>query len=87
MIFNFTRNYQFTTNISHKGSNLEVIKSAKLLGTIIQDDLRWNQNTEFLVKKANARMRILYKISESSAPREDLITIYISYIRSILEQS
>ena len=32
-------------------------------------------------------MRILHKISEFSAPREDMITIYISYIRSILELS
>ena len=29
----------------------------------------------------------MHKISEFSAPREDMIQIYISYIRSILEQS
>ena len=45
-----------------KGSNLELIKSTKLLGTILYDDLRWNQSTEFLVKKANARMRILQQV-------------------------
>ena len=32
-------------------------------------------------------MRILHKISEFSAPTEDMVTIYVSYIRSILEQS
>ena len=32
-------------------------------------------------------MRILHKISEFSAPVEDMVTIYISYIRSLLEQS
>ena len=32
-------------------------------------------------------MRILHKISEFNAPIEDMITIYISYIRSIVEQS
>ena len=32
-------------------------------------------------------MRILHKISEFSAPVEDMVQIYISYIRSILEQS
>ena len=87
MIFNFTNNYQFTTNISHNGANLEVIENIKLLGTYISNDLRWNKNTEFLVKKANARMRILHKISEFNAPVEDMLTIYMSYIRSIVEQS
>ena len=32
-------------------------------------------------------MQILYKIAQFSAPITDLVTIYISYVRSILEQS
>ena len=32
-------------------------------------------------------MRILHKLVEFSVPVDDLITIYIMYIRSILEQS
>ena len=87
MVFNFTRNYQFTTNLSHNGDGVEIIKETKLLGTVITDDLKWHRNTESLVKRANARMRILHKISEFSAPIEDMVTIYTSYIRSILEQS
>ena len=87
MIFNFTQNYQFTTNLSHNGDDMEIIEETRLLGTIITDDLKWHKNTESLVKRANARMRILHKISEFSAPKEDMVTIYISYIRSILEQS
>ena len=87
MIFNFTRNYQFTTNISHNGDDMEVINETKLLGTIITNDLKWHRNTQDLVKRANARMRILHKIAEFSAPKEDMVQIYISYIRSILEQS
>ena len=87
MIFNFTKNYKFTTNISHNGDDLEVIDETKLLGTIITNDLKWHKNTTFLVKKANARMRLLHKIAEFAAPMEDMVSIYVSYIRSILEQS
>ena len=54
---------------------------------IIQDDLKWDANIASLVKRANARMVLLRKLSEFGAPREDMKTIYISYIRSILEQS
>jgi hypothetical protein len=34
IIFNFTKNSKFTTNISHNGDDLEVIDETKLLGTI-----------------------------------------------------
>ena len=33
------------------------------------------------------KMRLLHKIVEFPAPVEDMVTIYTSYIRSILEQS
>ena len=54
MIFNFTHNYKFSTNLSHNGNEVEVINQTKLLGTIITDDLKWHKNTESLVKRANA---------------------------------
>ena len=59
----------------------------KLLGTIICNDLTWNSNTTNLVRRANARMVLLRKLSEFGAPRDHLKTIYILYIRSVLEQS
>ena len=37
--------------------------------------------------RANARMRLLHKLVSLSVPQEDLLNIYIIYIRSILEQS
>ena len=39
------------------------------------------------MKRSNARMQLLHKISKFGAPINDLKTIYIAYIRSILEQS
>ena len=66
---------------------MHLIEETKLLGTVITSDQNWSRNTEYLVKKANARMRLLHKMVEFSAPVEDMITIYTSYIRSILEQS
>ena len=45
------------------------------------------QEHQNIVKKANKRMLILRKISSFGASYNDLKTIYIAYIRSILEQS
>ena len=56
MIFNYTDNFQFTTRLKLKDEVKEVVDSTKLLGTIISNDLKWDQNTKMIVKKANARM-------------------------------
>ena len=53
----------------------------------MSDDLKWDQNTQYLVKKANARMQLLTKIAGFGATREDLRTVYTTFVRSILEQS
>ena len=87
IIFNFTDKYQFSTRLKLNNEIVEIVPETKLLGTIIQNDLKWDSNTANLVKRANSRMVLLRKLSEFGAPREDLKTIYISYIRSVLEQS
>ena len=44
MIFNFSKKYQFTTNLKLKGDKLKVLEETKLLGTVITLDLKWNKN-------------------------------------------
>ena len=51
MLFNFTDNYKFTTSLELNSENIEVVNQAKLLGVVITDDLKWDKNTEYLVKK------------------------------------
>ena len=40
MIINQTSNYQFGTRIMIESSNVEVVKQAKILGTVIEVDLK-----------------------------------------------
>ena len=54
MIFNFTKKRQFTTRLNLNGKNVENVNEMKLLGTIITNDLKWNKNTKFLIKRAYA---------------------------------
>ena len=72
MIFNFTKNYQFTTRVSMDNVNLEVVNDAKLLGTHITNDIQWDLNTKHLVRKGNSRMQLLRKISKFGASVEDM---------------
>ena len=66
---------------------IEVINSTRLLGTILQNNLSWDLNTAELVRKVNAGMELLRKVSSFCTDYEELMNIYILYVRSILEQS
>ena len=87
MIFNFTDKYQFSTRLSINDNPIEVIDSTKLLGTIITSDLKWDQNTVHIVKKANSRMELLRRVASFGTSVEDLKNIYFLFVRSQLEQS
>ena len=54
---------------------------------IITDDLKWEDNTASLVKRANSRMELLRKVASFGTSAEEKRNIYILYIRSVLEQS
>ena len=87
MIFNFSKKNKFSTQLALKNENIELIKEIKLLGTYITDDLKWNRNTAEIVKKAYRRMQLLHKAAGFTRSISDLRSIYLTYIRSILEQS
>ena len=87
MIFNFTNNHQFTTRLSVNNKPIEVVDNTKLLGTFITNDLKWDLNTNEIVKNANARLQLLHKISDFDASLNDMKDIFVLFIRSILEQS
>ena len=87
MIFNYTKNFQFNTRFKINEEKIDIVKKTKLLGTIITDDMTWEENTKELIKKANMRMWLLRKVSSFKPSREDLKLIYIQYVRSTLEQS
>ena len=87
LIFNFSRNYQFSTDIKLKGEEIETINNIKLLGTIITNDLKWNENTKMIVKSSNKRMQFLHRAAKFTNNVRDLKMIYMLQIRSKLEQS
>ena len=87
MIFNFSKKNQFTAKLSVNDTNLEVVEETKLLGTILTNNLSWDRNTEELVKRAFRRMNLLFKAANFTNSKEDLKAIYLTYIRSVVEQS
>ena len=87
MIFNFTNKYNFATRLEVNNENIEVVEKTKLLGVIVTSDLKWEENTDSLVKRAYGRMQLLRKVASFTSNKEDLLQIYKLFVRPILEQS
>ena len=87
MIFNFSKKHQFTTKLEVNDKNLEVVNETTLLGTVITDKLTWYRNTEDLTKKAYKRLQLLNAAAAFTSNRKELKDIYLTFVRSILEQS
>ena len=87
MIFNFTENYQFTTRLDLKGKNVEIVDQMKILGTVINTRLSWDENCSEIIKKVNARMQLLRELQSFGATHDEMVHFWILFCRSVLEQS
>ena len=85
MIINFCDNYQFSTRMHLGNTALDFVDTFRLLGIEISNDLSWKKNTAVLTKKAFSRMSLLTKLVSFKVPDSDLVTIFVLYIRSLLE--
>ena len=55
------------------GKVLETVKSHKVLGLIIQDNLKWNKHTEMSTSKASKRLHIIRMLRRGGVPPHDLL--------------
>ena len=88
MIICFTHDVDFkksVPNIIIEGNRVEVVKHAKLLGVILSDDLTWNMHVESIIKKAAKRVYMLYQLKRAGIRQTDLVTVYVSVVRPVLE--
>ena len=67
------------------GHKLETIRSHKVLGLIMQNNLKWDEQIHSIVTKASKRLYALRVLSRGGVPPADLIKVYTALIRSILE--
>ena len=87
MIINFSTNNKFTTRLTVKDSNVQIVNKMKILGTVITDNLSWDENCNEIVKKVNQRMLLLKNLYSFGATKEEMVHFWIMYCRSVLEQS
>ena len=71
------------TNIEN--NTIGRVTSYKLLGLWIDDNMKWNTNTEKIVKKAAKRLFLLKVLKSYGASTSDMKNFYIAVIRATLE--
>ena len=84
MIFSRSKT-QFATRLMIDDQVIERVSVSKLLGIWISDDMSWSRNTQEICKKAYSRLNMLTKLKYVGVPTEDLLDIYILFIRSVTE--
>ena len=67
------------------GHEIDNEQYAKLIGVTISSDLMWNKHVEKIVAKAVTRVYMLYQLKRARIGQHDLVTIYGSAIRPVLE--
>ncbi|KAI8498156.1 hypothetical protein Bbelb_241000 [Branchiostoma belcheri] len=67
------------------GHELEVVGIAKCLGVTFQSDLKWDMHVLEMCKKGNQRLYLLSRLRQFHLPTHDLVTVYTSFVRPVLE--
>ena len=67
------------------GAIIERVSCFKLLGVYNSEDLSWASDCDSIIKRANRRLYALRVLKNCGLPMQDLLAVYCSLIRSILE--
>ena len=84
LIISLTKKQSEFHPILVNGNQLEVVRSAKLLGVIMTSNLPWNEHINETVKKASKHLHFLVQLIRDKLPGRDLVLFYATCIRSIL---
>ena len=86
MPFNFTKKSDFLPLLSFPGGeHLEVIYTTRLLGVIISSNLSWSPHVDDITFRATKKLWTLVRFKSLGATTQQLLTVYITRVRSTLE--
>ena len=86
MVVNFMHNPNtIMRSICIGNHEVERVKSYKLLGVTISNDLKWNAHVDRIIARAGQRLYALRLLKRAGVKPPDIIRVYISNVRSILE--
>ena len=81
----FTKSENTLEPVTIKNTNIEIVPSAKLLGVMISNYLKWNVHVEIICKKGATRLYFLRQLKGAKMPTNDLLSFYSTCIRPVAE--
>ena len=84
MVFSRSKS-EFATMLTIDNQTLEKASVSKILGLWISEDFSWARNCKEICQRAYSRMSMITKLKYVGISYEDLIEIYILFIRSVAE--
>ena len=81
----FTKSENTLEPVTINNTNIEVVPSAKLLGVMISNDLKWNVHVEMICKKVAVSLYFLRQLKRAKVPANDLLSFYTTCIRPVAE--
>ena len=84
MVFTRTKE-EFVTRLDMKNTYLKRLSVTNLLGVWISEDLSWSRNCQEICKKAYSRLSMVTKLKYAGVSHDDLLEIYVLFIRSVTE--
>ena len=79
-------NTQDFANITARGTEIILhVTAMKLLGVVIQHNLKWEQQIDSMVAKANTRKYFITILKRSGVQLDDLVRCYCTFVRPLLE--
>ena len=74
-----------TVSLEANGNAFEIVKSGKILGVTVRNDLKWNDHVDNITAKASQRIYLLKQLKRARIDCKSLIQFCCSCIRSVLE--
>ena len=82
---NFRPGFPELRQLTIDKTTLETVSRHKLLGCQFENYSKWNKHVDFIATKAARRLCSIRTLKRSGVPEDDLISIYTSLIRSIMD--
>ena len=65
--------------------HLELVEEMRLIGVIIQSDMKWTSNTESIIKRASNKLWVVRRLKALGSQTDDLVDMFVKQYMSILE--
>ena len=88
MVICFCRNDTHVASIPRifiDNNDIERVTQAEVLGVTLSSDLTWNAHVDMIVSKARKRVFTIYQLKRAGSSQCDLLRVYVSVIRPVLE--